>query len=212
MSITMDADNKKREEELVKEFKAGNKEAFDELIERHAPKLYQASFGLLGNRQDAEEVVQDAFLRAYKGLENFRGDASFETWVCRIAINLSRNKYQWNKRRGAELNLSISEHHQSLEENSSEDMAIPDKAPAPDSILEKAEAEKGIMEAFENLPETLRETMILRHINNMSYEKIAELQECKEGTVKSRIARGREILREYLINVGTNIKIRPLED
>ena len=97
--------------EIIELFKKNNDlVAYDALILRHSERLYNVSFGLLGNAQDAEEVVQDAFLRAYRAMDKFRGDSSFLTWIQRIVINLSRNKYQWNKRRGCDVNVSISDH------------------------------------------------------------------------------------------------------
>lgn len=201
-------DSKEMVQQLVESFKAGSTEVFDKLIELYSPKLYQAAYGILGNRQDAEEVVQDTFVRAYKGLNKFRGDASFETWIYRITINLSRNKYHWNRRRGSEINLSISQPLANSDDTrKNEDMDIADKSSGPDSIIEKDEFEKNIAKAFEKLPENLRETMILRHVDDMPYEQIAELLECKVGTVKSRIARGREYLRQILKNIESGLPV-----
>jgi RNA polymerase sigma-70 factor (ECF subfamily) len=190
------------DKELIEAVKTGDTEAFDQLIERHAGKLYQAAYGLLSNREDAEEVVQDAFVRAYKAIDGFRGDASFETWIYRIVVNLSRNKYQWNRRRGAELNVSLTQQANRLEdEDNGEEMMIPDASYEPDKVLEGVELEDSIMDSFEKLPDKIKETMILRHVNEFSYEKIADLLQCKVGTVKSRIARGREILRGILLGM-----------
>ena len=201
-------DSKESVQQLVESFKAGGTEVFDKLIELYSAKLYQAAYGILGNRQDAEEVVQDTFVRAYKGLNKFRGDASFETWIYRIAVNLSRNKYHWNRRRGSEINLSISQPLVKSDDTlKHEDMDITDKSSGPDSIIEKDEFEKNIAKAFEMLPENLRETMILRHVDDMPYEQIAELLECKVGTVKSRIARGREYLRQILKNIESGLPV-----
>jgi RNA polymerase sigma-70 factor (ECF subfamily) len=188
--------------EIIEEVKAGGKEAFNYLIERHAPKLFQASYGLLGSKEDAEETVQDTFVRAFRGLDKFRGDASFETWIYRIVINLSRNKYQWNKRRAADQHVSLSYKVDSRDNTESkEEVPIPDGTLGPEKLMEEAEFESNIMAGLDRLPENLRETMTLRHINDLPYEKIAELQDCKIGTVKSRIARGREILREFIVSL-----------
>lgn len=189
------------EKRLVEEFKAGRKEVFDELVGIHASKLFQTAFGLLGNRQDAEEVVQDAFVRAYKALSEFRGDASFETWMHRIVVNLSRNKYHWKRRRGEGLHTSLSERRtQSMinEQSETQEIALPDSSMGPDRLLERSEFEGNVMKGLESLPETLREAMVLRHVDDMPYEEIAGLLGCKMGTVKSRIARGREMLRDFL--------------
>lgn len=206
----MDEAGKERDLELIREFKAGRKDAFDELMESHSSKLFQTAYGLLGNRQDAEEVVQDAFVRAYKALGEFRCDSSFETWMHRIVVNLSRNKYHWRRRRGEGLHTSLSERSKPgpLGDGSltTQDIPLPDSSYAPDRIMESSELEDNVMRGLESLPDTLREAMILRHVEDMPYESIAELLECKSGTVKSRLARGRETLRAFLDGLDSGLK------
>lgn len=183
--------------ELIAAFKEGKQECFDKLVTMYSPQLYRTAYGLLGSKQDAEEVVQDAFIRAFRALDNFRGDSSFETWMHRITINLARNKFHWNRRRGEGQMTSIS--HVSDEDGEQRDLLFPDDRLRPDFTLENSEIELQIMKGLSNLPESLRETMVLRHISDLPYEQIAERLDCKVGTVKSRLARGRELLREYLI-------------
>ena len=191
--------------ELIQSFKAGDKTAFDRLVTLYASKLYRTAYGLLNSKQDAEEVVQDAFVRAFRALDGFRGDSSFETWMQRIVINLSRNKFHWNRRRGEGLMTSISE---TVDETGEElIVALPDERERPDTKLENEELEKNVLRGLQALPESLRETMILRHVNDMPYEKIAERLECKIGTVKSRLARGRELLKSY--RVSRDHSVRP---
>lgn len=185
------------DKQLVAEFKSGRLEAFDELVMRHSRIIYQTVFGLLHSHHDTEEVVQDAFMRAFRGLKAFRGDANFGTWLHRIAVNLARNKYHWNRRRGSEVNLSIQQIAEGPESNG-EDLPLPDERYKPGVALEKKESMQELMENMNELSDSLRETMVLRHVHNMPYEKIAEIQKCRTGTVKSRIARGREILRNTL--------------
>lgn len=188
------------EKKLLSELKNGNTAAFDVLVDRYASKLYMTAFGLLSNRQDAEEVVQDAFIRAYKSIGSFRGDASFETWIHRIVINLSRNKYHWNRRRGADVNVSLSGLQSNInDEREPEDINIADESYSPETVINSTELERNVQKGIQELPDTLREALLLRHVEELPYEKIAEVLECKIGTVKSRIARGREILRKILI-------------
>ncbi len=195
----MDSELKNRsDKELVEAFKAGRKEVFDELVRRHTQSLYHVAFGLLNDPQDAEEVVQDTFVRAYRALDKFRGDSSFKTWINRIVMNLSRNKYHWNRRRGSEVNLSLYQPGNTLGEDEDREIPLPDAKMKPDSMIETAELEKTVLQGFENLPEKLKEAMILRHVNDMSYENIAEALDCKVGTVKSRLSRGRELLKDFL--------------
>ncbi|MHB9138438.1 MAG: sigma-70 family RNA polymerase sigma factor [Victivallaceae bacterium] len=189
----------KTDGELVKEFKDGNTAVFDLLIARHASRMYGTAYALLSDHHDAEEVVQDAFVRAYRSLNSFRGDSNLGTWLHRIVSNLARNKYHWNRRRGANVNISIHNAVNDPEKEKNEnDMPLPDCSRIPDRQVENSEIEQCLTEGMAKLPESLRETMILRHVQDMSYEKIAEALDCKVGTVKSRIARGREILREIM--------------
>lgn len=184
--------------ELVVRAQAGASEAFDELVGRHAGRMFQLAFGLLGNRQDAEEVVQDTFVRAYRNLAGFRGEASFSTWLYRIATNLSRNKYKWNRCRGAGVNISLSDQSPGLGEDLREDMMIADESMGPDQRIQQMELGGAIAAAVNRLPANLREVMILRHIENLPYERIAEICEVQLGTVKSRLSRAREMVKQGL--------------
>ena len=184
--------------ELIEAFNAGNFESFDKLVIKYSPQLYRTAYGLLKSKQDAEEVVQDAFIRAYRALNKFRGDSCFETWMYRITVNLSRNKFHWNRRRGEGQTTNIPDMTEPEQEQA--DFLIPDNRLRPDFTIENSELESEIMNGLSHLPESLRETMILRHISDLPYEKIASQLSCKVGTVKSRLARGRELLRKYFLS------------
>ena len=199
----MEQEQKTREEVLLKAFRSGDATAFDGLIGMYSAKLYKVAYALLGSRQDAEEVVQDTFLRAYRALRTFRGDSSLETWLHRITLNLARNKYQWNHRRGSGVNVSLTVGDDAGGESGSEnEQDVPDRRMEPDLVLEQDEIGTNIMKALNSLPDNLRETMLLRHVNDMPYEQIAQKLDCKVGTVKSRLSRGREMLRDYLAAAG----------
>ena len=202
MVTDMNEETGNYEERLIAEFKSGSRERFDELVQLYTQKLYRLAYGLLGNHHDAEEVVQDSFVRAYRGLENFRGDSSFETWMHRITMNLARNKFHWNRRRGSGINVSLSNSGDPAEdgENGAE-LDLPDSSYSPDRLMQKAETQRNVIDGMNSLPESLREAMVLRHVKDMPYEEIAVILNCPVGTVKSRIARGRELLREYLMNL-----------
>jgi len=201
----MDSEQKTREEALLTAFRGGDAAAFDGLIEMYSAKLYKVAYALLGSRQDAEEVVQDTFLRAYRALGAFRGESSLETWLHRIALNLARNKYQWNHRRGGGLNVSLSVPEEPDGDPGREtEQDVPDRRMEPDLVLEHEEIGKNIMKALNGLPDNLRETMLLRHVNDMPYDEIARKLDCKVGTVKSRLSRGREMLRDTLASLGFN--------
>jgi len=178
---------------LIKQFVNGTEAAFEQLVKKHSGKAFQIAFGLLGNNNDAEEVVQDAFVKVFKNLKNFRGDSKFTTWLYRIVTNLARNKYHWHRRRGAEVNVSIS--YAPPGETNAVDMEIPDSKNEPLKILEYAEVEENLKKALDNIPQKLREVMILRHFEEMPYSEIASVMNCELGTVKSRLARAREALK-----------------
>ena len=197
----MEQEQRTREDALLAAFRNGDSAAFDALIGMYSAKLYKVAYALLGSRQDAEEVVQDTFLRAYRALPAFRGDSSLETWLHRITVNLARNKFQWNHRRGGGLNVSLTASDD--EESGSEpEQDVPDRRMEPDLVLEQDEIGANIMKALDSLPDNLRETMLLRHMDDMPYEEIAQKLDCKVGTVKSRLSRGRELLRVQLAAIG----------
>ena len=199
----MEQEQKTREEALLKAFRNGDSAAFDVLIGMYSAKLYKVAYALLGSRQDAEEVVQDTFLRAYRALHAFRGESSLETWLHRIVLNLARNKYHWNHRRGDGLNISLTAGDDSDGDSGADnEQDVPDRRMEPDLILEQNEIGTNIMRALNRLPDNLRETMLLRHVNDMPYEQIAQKLDCKVGTVKSRLSRGREMLRDHLAAIG----------
>lgn len=199
----MEQEQKTREEALLKAIRSGDAAAFDILIGMYSAKLYKVAYALLGSRQDAEEVVQDTFLRAYRAMRTFRGDSSLETWLHRITMNLARNKYQWNHRRGSGLNVSLTSCDGSDGDSGTEnEQDVPDRRMEPDVVLEQDEIGTIIMKALSRLPDNIRETMLLRHVNDMPYELIAQKLDCKVGTVKSRLSRGREMLRDSLAAAG----------
>jgi len=182
--------------EAIARFKAGDHGVFRVLAERYNTRAYQIAYGVLGNKEDAEEVAQDVFVRIYKALPKFRGDAEFTTWMYRIAMNLARNKYRWNKSRGAKKNISIEKTQESDE--SGPGIQVSASEPSPDEQAVLSEFEKDVMQEIENLPPLYREALVLRNVEEMSYERIARVLGCKLGTIKSRIARAREELRKRL--------------
>ena len=197
MSIMETLPQKNKDEDMLARIREGNANAFDDMVITYSPKLIRVAYGLLGNMQDAEEVVQDAFVRAYNAMSDFRGDSSLETWLHRITVNLARNTYHWNRRRGDGINISLSDNREP-DEAEAADVDLPDSRLQPGQQMEKDELNANILHAIHYLPKKMRETMVLRHLEDMPYEKIAELLDCRVGTVKSRLARGRELLRVYL--------------
>ena len=168
----MDAEEKEKESELLARAKLGDKDAFDELVIRHSQRLFRVAYAFLGNKQDAEEVVQDAFVRAYRSIGSFRGDSSFETWMHRSTLNLARNRFHWNRRRGEgkKVSLSVPGFPSDAPDEllPTPDWDLPDGRQSPDRELENLELEANIASVIDSLPEKFRESLVLRHRYDMS--------------------------------------------
>ena len=183
---------------LVARAQKGDEGAFEELVKKYSSRAYQIAYGVLGNREDAEEVAEDTFIRIHRALPDFRGDSEFTTWMYRIAMNLARNKYQWNKSRASGRHVSIDAPLEGAEEDDERKLDLPDDTLPPDQKAAYNELDKDLNAQLEQLPELYREALVMRNIQGMSYEEIADLLKCKMGTVKSRIARARDELKKRL--------------
>jgi len=184
--------------ELIERFNAGDHGAFDHLVQKHSGRAYQIAFGVLGKKEDAEEVAQDVFVRVYRALPRFRGDSEFTTWMYRIAVNLARNKYRWNKSRGGQRTFSIDAPIEGLRDTNEAGVDLPSESLTPDEEISLDELRCNISDELQKLPSLYREALVLRNVEHMSYESIASVLGCKLGTIKSRIARAREELRKRL--------------
>ena len=184
---------------LVARFKKGDEAAFEEMVSRYWDRIYAMVMQLLRNSQDAEEVTQDAFIRAHRGLENFRGDSSFSTWLYQIATNLARNRYWYWFRRKRDKSVSFD---QTVGGDSDTTLAEIFQADieTPQDIAVTNEFQERVAAAMELLNVKHREVLVLRNVKSLSYEEIANHLEISIGTVKSRIARARESLRDRLGN------------
>ena len=170
--------------DLVTRCQAGHDRAFERLVLRHQARAVNVAWRLLGNREDALEVAQDAFVRVYRTLDGFRGDCEFTTWLYRIVVNLAHNKHRWWRRRGRVETETMDGNRQ---------FAAP--TVPPDAAAVQNEFSRQLSEKIAVLPASFREVLVLRNVEGLSYEEIAAVLECSLGTVKSRIARAREALR-----------------
>ncbi len=182
---------------LVDRFKSGDEAAFSEMVTRYWDRIYSMVHHLLRNQQDAEEVTQDAFIRAHRGLVNFRGESAFSTWLYQIATNLARNRYWYWWRRKRDKTVSFdqpvsADNSTPLSEVFAAEMETPEDATVTQEFV------TCIAQGMEKLSPKHREVLILRNVKNLSYEEIAEILAISVGTVKSRIARARESLRAKL--------------
>ncbi len=185
---------------LVQRFNGGDESAFLEIMGRHQSRIFAAAMSLLHNHADAEEITQDTFMRAHRGLSRFRGDSSLATWLHRIAVNLARNRYWYFFRRCRHATLSLDAALGDESESRFSDLlSAPDADPSQEnSRNEFIEAVKASMERLEP---SHRRILMMRSVLDQSYEDIAAALGINVGTVKSRIARARERLRRRLAEV-----------
>ena len=189
---TIDAD-----ELLIERIKAGDMAAYNVMVIRHYDRIFSRVLQLLNNKQDAEEVTQDAFIRAHRGLENFRGDASFSTWLYQIATNLAHNRYWYWFRRKRDQSISLDQPQREDGSLTLENvMPCADENPAEAVVTQ--EFVDRVSACMQYLNDKHKEVLILRNVKNLTYDEIAQQLEISVGTVKSRIARARESLRGLL--------------
>lgn len=181
------------ESELVNELQAGSEAAFDWLVTHYHGPVYNLIIGMLGDASDAADGTQEVFLKAFKGIRSFRRGSSLKTWLYRIAIREALNHRRWFKRH-LQKNISIDaepeEGHAPLE--------IEDAGATPFDQLAAREVQQVVQGALQNIPDVFRSAVILRDLEGLSYEEVAEVLDCSVGTVKSRILRGRRALKELL--------------
>jgi RNA polymerase sigma-70 factor (ECF subfamily) len=191
-----DAELTASDRELLDRCRAGDEAAFDDLVVRHQQRAFNIAFQVLRDHEDATEVAQDAFVRIYRSVNDFRGDCEFTTWLHQIVVNLARNKHRWWKRRGRQASVSLDDPVETADGDMP--LQIASGIDAPDVQSVKAEFVELLSCRMDELPRKLREVLVLRNVENLTYEQIATVLDCSIGTVKSRIARARETLRESM--------------
>lgn len=167
----------------------------DEFLEKNARLVFNLALRLVGNPTDAEDLAQDALIRALKALPGFRGESSQSTWVYRITVNTWKNRVRSEKRRSFWKTLPL---HLLFGEDGSEEKVPPAEEPSPDAGLETEETARTVQKALLELDEDSRAVVILREIEGLSYDQIAESLGLPEGTVKSRLSRARDALKSKL--------------
>jgi RNA polymerase sigma-70 factor (ECF subfamily) len=194
--------------ELVRRFKAGDEDAFVEIVARHREKMFAIAQSHLRNHADAEEIAQDAFIRAYRGLGRFRGDSSLASWLHTIVFNLSRNRCGYFFRRHRHQTRSFDCIVNYDTDTTVGDLIASDN-PTPDREVANREFHDNVMACIDKLSRRQREILILRNRMNQSYEEIALSLGLSRGTVKSRIARARKSLRKLLAQTYGKIESAP---
>ena len=180
------------DQQLVQRVQAGEKAAFDLLVRKYQHRVLKLVRRFVSDAAEAEDVAQEAFIKAYRALASFRGDSAFYTWLYRIAINTAKNALVSNRRRPVDFDLDLQDpeqydRHARLKEGDT-----------PEGVLLTEEIRSVVEKAMEQLPEDLRTAIVLRELEGLSYEEIAEAMDCPVGTVRSRIFRAREAIDKKL--------------
>lgn len=179
------------DEALVKQCCRGDKEAFAALVERYQDKIYNLTYRLVSNTEDASDLTQEVFYRALLRIKSFRGEASFATWLYRIATNVCYDELRSRKKQQV---ISL--------DNSFPDdppLELPDGGAGPAEIYMRRIVFQRLQEVIATLPIEQRTAIVLRDIQGLSYEEIAQALQCSLGTVKSRLSRARQALRDKLM-------------
>ncbi|PCJ44294.1 MAG: RNA polymerase sigma factor RpoE [Moraxellaceae bacterium] len=176
------------DQQLVERVKKGDKRAFDLLVGKYQHKVLSIVGRFVNDPDEAKDVSQEAFIKAYRALPNFRGDSAFYTWIYRIAVNTAKNYLVARSRRppGSDVDVADAEFY--------DGGAVLHEITTPESQLMTDELEAMVYKALSDLPDDLRTAVTLREFDGLSYEEIAEVMDCPVGTVRSRIFRGREAI------------------
>ena len=180
------------DQELVRRVQAGDQTAFNLLVLKYQHRVLKLVGRFVNDAAEAEDVAQEAFLKAYRALASFRGDSAFYTWLYRIAINTAKNALVSQRRRPVDFDLDLQDPDQY------DRQAKLKEADTPEGVLLTDEIRAVVEEAMEQLPEDLRTAIVLRELEGLSYEEIAEAMDCPVGTVRSRIFRAREAIDKKL--------------
>jgi RNA polymerase sigma-70 factor (ECF subfamily) len=180
--------NESTDKELVKRVQKGDKGAFDLLVLKYEHKIVNLVMRYVRDPETALDISQEAFIKAYRALPRFRGDSAFYTWLYRIAVNTAKNHLAAQRRRPMDIELDLQDPeqyglHAKLKETDT-----------PESVSLSHELQESLERAIQALPDDLRTAIVLRELDGMSYEEIAQTMDCPVGTVRSRIFRARDAI------------------
>jgi RNA polymerase sigma-70 factor (ECF subfamily) len=180
------------DEELMERCAAGSHEAFQCLVERYRGRLINVVGRFINDRDRAEDIVQEVFLRVFRNRQRYERKGKFSTWIFTIAVNLAKNEIRRKVRRRGEISL------EGLEEATGSSTATADRSPGAEENLGREQLREMVAEAIERLPVRYREAVVLRDIEGLAYEEIASILRIPGGTVRSRINRGRLMIKDFL--------------
>ena len=199
-----------QEAAIVAELKAGSESAYAWLIGEFQQPVYGLVYRIVNDPADAADTTQDVFLKVFRGMKHFHGESSLKTWIYRIALHEAANRRRWWFRHKArETSVEAEDPEMSTAVDFAIQVALTDRAESPFENAAHHEVQRRVDRELRQVPEPYRTTLILRDLEEMSYEEIAELLEISLGTVKSRLTRGREALRKrlasYVREVGNEL-------
>ena len=181
-------DQQNNDRQLVARVQKGDRRAFDLLVIKYQHRILALVSRFVPDFAEAQDVTQEAFIKAYRALPGFRGDSQFYTWMYRIAVNTAKNYLVSRGRKTPTRDIDLDDAEFFTEEQNLKDIET------PDSLLQRDQLHKVVFDAIEALPEELRMAVTLRELDGLSYEEIAEVMDCPIGTVRSRIFRAREAI------------------
>lgn len=190
-----DSDN-----DIVKRVQQGDKEAYNILVLRYQHKVCDIAFKYVNNYVDANDVAQEAFIRAYRAIHNFRGESAFFTWLYRIVINTAKSFLEQNQKHRYSVDIDAPDF------DSQQDVrGLLVTHESPDSLIESEELQQVIMQAMNELPPDLKRAIVLREVDGLSYEDIAAVMDSPIGTVRSRIFRARQFIEDKMVQFAQGL-------
>lgn len=181
---------------LVERCKAGERAAFDELIGAHQERVFNTAFRLMGNYEEALDLTQEVFMNCFRKIGSFKGDSAVSTWLYRITVNTAKNRWKYQQSRGFNKTQSLDAPMNTDDEERIKQ--FPDRQPTPRTVAADREAFTFMEGQLQTLNEEHRTVLVLRYVEELSYEEIADILSISIGTVKSRIHRARQELRESM--------------
>lgn len=185
-------DHSGSDQQLVARVQKGDRRAFDLLVVKYQHRILVLVGRFISDHAEAQDVTQEAFIKAYRALPSFRGDSQFYTWVYRIAVNTAKNHLISRGRKTPTQDIDLDDAAHFADEANMKDVET------PDGLLQRDQLRKVVFDAIEDLPEELRRAITLRELDGLSYEQIAEAMRCPIGTVRSRIFRAREAIEKRM--------------
>ncbi len=180
------------DQEMIAGCKKGSRDAFNELVLKYQKQVFNIAYGMLSDYEDASDAAQEVFVKVYRSIASFKGQASFTTWLYRICANVCNDILRKRQRRGISISLDAEE------SDSGAPSEIPSSEPTPEESLEQNERQRAVRDAINSLSAEYREVIVYSDLQQLSYDEISAILRCPVGTVKSRLNRARNALRKNL--------------